>query len=352
MHPILGRTDRLASYLAAWVVAAGLLSAVLTRLGLGWLESLVFIVPLFLVYAFVCLSAWYLCRAQPIRDLSLARVLTSSSVTAVTAAAFLLAKARAWILVLSATPAFGESSGRYEQQMPLLFAVGTLLFLLSIAAHYALIAVEAAREAERHQLELEVLRRDAELRALRAQINPHFLYNSLNSISALTMRDPAGARRMCVLLGDFLRSTLNVSGHDSIPLSEELALVDRFLAIEQVRFGSRLQVERAIDPAALECRVPPLVLQPLVENAVVHGIASRLDGGVIRISVARLADSVSMIVDNPRDADSPEHTRTGVGLDNVRRRLAAMFGDAARLRVSTEPESFRVDITLPWTTHD
>ncbi len=349
MHPIFSRIDRLVAYLAAWVIAAVLLSAVLTRLGLGWVESLVFIVPLFVVYAFVCLSAWYLCRAQPIRDLSLARVLTSSSLTAVTAGAFLLAKARAWNLVLSATPSFAESSGRYDQQMPLLFAVGILLFLLSIAVHYALLAVEAARQAERHQLELEVLTREAELRALRAQINPHFLYNSLNSISALTTRNPEGARRMCVLLADFLRSTLNLSGHDSIRLADELALVDRFLDIEQVRFGSRLQVERTIDASSLECRVPPLVLQPLVENAVVHGIASRLDGGVIRLVVKRHGDSVTLRVENPRDADSPVVTRNGVGLENVQRRLAAMFDGAARLRTQAQHESFRAEIVLPWT---
>jgi len=194
-----------------------------------------------------------------------------------------------------------------------------------------------------------VLTREAELRALRAQINPHFLYNSLNSISALTMRNPEGARRMCVLLADFLRSTLNVSGHDSIRLADELALVDRFLDIEQVRFGSRLQVEREIDVAALECRVPPLVLQPLVENAVVHGIASRLDGGLIRVVVARNGDSVSLRIENPRDADSPEVTRTGVGLENVQRRLVAMFGGAARLRTLAGPESFRAEVVLPWT---
>ncbi len=274
MHPILGRLDRLAAYLLAWVSAAVLVSAVLTRLGLGWLEALVFLVPLFIVYGFVCLSAWYVCRSQPVRSLSLTRLIVSSGITSLVAASLWLAKARVWTLLLGATDTFAGARDRLDQQLPLIFALGILLYLLSIAAHYALLAVEAAREAERHQLELEVLTREAELRALRAQINPHFLYNSLNSISALTMRDPAGARRMCVLLGDFLRSTLNVSGHDSIRLSDELALVDRFLDIEQVRFGARLQVHRRIDPDALACRVPPLMLQPLVENAVVHGVAS------------------------------------------------------------------------------
>ncbi len=352
MHPILGRLDRLAAYLLAWVMAAGLVSAVLTRLGLGWLEAVVFLVPLFIVYGFICLSAWWVCRAQPVRNLSPSRLIVSSTATSLVAASLWLAKARIWTLLLGATDTFAGAADRLDQQLPLLFALGILLYLLSIAAHYALLAVETAREAERHQLELEVLTRDAELRALRAQINPHFLYNSLNSISALTMKDPAGARRMCVLLGDFLRSTLNVSGHDSIRLSDELALVDRFLNIEQVRFGARLHVERDIDPDALPCLVPPLMLQPLVENAIVHGVASRLDGGVIQIRVRRTGDSVSLDVHNTRDADAPDEFRTGVGLDNVRRRLDTMFDGKAQLRLTAGHESFDVSIVIPWTTHD
>ena len=171
--------------------------------------------------------------------------------------------------------------------MPFVFAAGVLLFLLALAVHYALLAFEAAREAERRQLELELLTRDAELRALRAQIDPHFLYNSLNSISALTASDPAGARRMCVLLGGFLRDTLSLSSRERIPLAEELALADSFLSIEQVRFGARLQVDRRIDDASAACLVPPLLLQPLVENAITHGIAGLLEGGVIRLDIAR-----------------------------------------------------------------
>lgn len=352
MHPLLSRASRLAAYLAAWVIGATLLVLLMTRLGPGWFEAFVFLLPLLVVYAFVCLSAWYVCRAQPVHSLTLPRLFGSSVAASVVAASLWLAMARVWTFVLSTTDIFGGSAERFDAQLPLVFVLGSLLYLLSIAGHYALLAVDRAREAERHQLELEVLAREAELRALRAQINPHFLYNSLNSISALTMRDPEGARRMCVLLGDFLRSTLNVSNHNLISLGEELALVDRFLDIEQVRFGSRLHVERTIDPSALECPVPPLVLQPLVENAVVHGIASRLDGGLMQIEVVRKDNLVVLTVNNPRDADSPTHVRTGVGLTNVRRRLATMFGDAGHLQVTEQPESFRVALSLPWIPHD
>ena len=211
-----------------------------------------------------------------------------------------------------------------------------------------MLAYETAREAERQRLELEVLTREAELRALRAQIDPHFLYNSLNSISALTGADPAGARRMCVLLGDFLRNTLSVSEHREIPLAQELALADRFLDIEQVRFGSRLRIERQIDGSATACRVPALILQPLVENAVAHGIASLLDGGTIRLDVSRRNGSLTIEIENPRDADAPARKTPGVGLENVRRRLAATFGTAARLQTREAPDRFSVELELPW----
>ena len=352
MHPILGRLGRLASYLAVWTVAAVLMAGALTRLDLAWAEALAFLVPLFVVYAFACLSAWYVCRAFPLRGDRLLLVLTSCGLAALTASAVWIVVARAWIAVLGSTPAFAAASTRYDQQLPLLFVAGVLLFLLASAVHYALLALEAVRNAERQRFELEGLTREAELRALRAQLNPHFLYNSLNSISALTAVDPAGARRMCLLLGDFLRSTLSVSGQEQIRLADELALADRFLGIEQIRFGARLQVERRIDPAAAECLVPPLILQPLVENAVVHGIAGLVEGGVIRLDIARRNGSLSIAIENPRDGDEPAAVTRGTGLNNVRRRLAVMFGPDARLETHVEPGSFRAQLELPWSAND
>jgi two-component system sensor histidine kinase AlgZ len=315
--------------------------------GFGWLRSFAFVLPLAFLYAAVCLSAWYVCRAVPLTASGIPRALVASGISALLAASLLVGAARAWIAVLGETPGFAPAQVRFRGLMPLLFAVGALLFLLSLAVHYAFLAFETAREAEHRRLQLEVLAREAELRALRAQIDPHFLYNSLNSISALTGGDPAGARRMCLLLAEFLRNTLNLSALQRIPLADELALVDRFLAIEQVRFGSRLEVRRAIDDGAQRCLVPPLILQPLIENAVGHGVAGLLDGGVITLSVVLSGGRLSIAIENPRDADPSVRPSRGVGLDNVRRRLEATFGRAARLETRIDPSRFRVNIDLP-----
>ena len=231
MHPILARAERLAAYLAAWLVVAVLLAAVLTRQDVTWLAALALLLPICLVYAFVCLSAWYVCRATPLTSSGPTRVLASSATAAVIASGLWIGLARAWLATLAAVTTAGPTPEQYARHEPLMFASGVLLFLLALTVHYLLLVFEFARQAERRQLQLEVLSRDAELRALRAQLDPHFLYNSLNSISALTAVDPAGARRMCVLLADFLRDTLTISGRDRISLADELALIDRFLGI-------------------------------------------------------------------------------------------------------------------------
>ena len=352
MHPILTRVERLATYLAAWLVVAVLLAAVVTRQGLGWIEALALLLPTCLVYGFACLSAWYVCRATPLRTSGALTVLASSALAAVVASGLWVALAGVWISALALLPSFAASPARYSGLEPLLFAAGVLLFLLALTVHYLLLAFELAREAEQRQLRLEVLAREAELRALRAQLDPHFLFNSLNSISALTAVDPVAARRMCVLLADFLRDTLNVSSRDQIPLVEELALTDRFLGIEQVRFGERLKVERYVDDNAARCRVPPLLLQPLVENAVTHGIAGLLEGGVIRVDVARRDGRLSIAIENPRDLDSVRPVRGGVGLEIVRQRLMAMFGGDARLDARADDARYRVELAMPCLTDD
>ena len=145
MHPILGRVDRLAAYLAVWLNVCVLVAGMFTRFGLGWIEALALLVPLFLVYAFVCLSAWYVSRAVPLTTSSVLRVLASSVLAAAIASGLWLGLARAWVAALSTTATFAPAADRYTQQLPFVFAIGVLLFLLALAVHYVLLAFEAAR---------------------------------------------------------------------------------------------------------------------------------------------------------------------------------------------------------------
>jgi LytS/YehU family sensor histidine kinase len=152
---------------------------------------------------------------------------------------------------------------------------------------------------------------------------------------------------MCVLLGDFLRRTLGLGEKSAIPLEEELSLICAFLAVEKVRFGDRIQMEEDVDKAALHVPVPPLLLQPLVENAVVHGIANLVEGGYIRLGIHSHNGTVSIEVENSFDPDAPAKRRSGVGLANVRQRLHTRYGNLASFAVKTEGDRFRVALTLP-----
>jgi LytS/YehU family sensor histidine kinase len=245
------------------------------------------------------------------------------------------------------SPGFASAPAAIASQQALILTMGFLLFLLASAVHYVLLAAERSREVERQALELRVMAREAELRALRAQIDPHFLFNSLHSIGALTGSDPAGARRMAILLADFLRDTIALGGRDRISLADELKLLERFLAIERVRFGDRLAVDLRIDEAANVCEIPPLLLQPIVENAVTHGIAGLVDGGTIAIRTLRNGSRLAIDVENPCDPDRRPGRGTGVGLVNVKRRLDAAFGGDAWLKSSEQNGRFKVELSLP-----
>ena len=183
--------------------------------------------------------------------------------------------------------------------------------------------------------------------ALKAQINPHFLFNSLHSISALTSVDPARARQMCVLLSDFLRSTLGLGEKTSVALAEELALARNYLAVEGVRFGARLKVRDEIEDGCHACPVPSLLVQPLVENAITHGISTLAEGGEIRIDVRRSSWALRLVVENDFDPEAPPRRKSGMGLRNVRTRLEARYGSEARLEAGARGGRWRVEVLLP-----
>ena len=352
MHPLFTRGG-LSLYLLAWVpLVATSIYVLATRGGLLWWQATAIAVPLFLFYAFLCLFAWYPCRATPLGRVSFARLLLTHLIAAVfisfiwTQAGALLAYA-----VLSPKP-FAALKSEFGLQMNAVNTIGILLYLLSVAFHYVLIAMEDSRRAEAQATEARMLARDAELKALKAQVNPHFLFNSLNSVSALTSIAPSKAREMCILLSEFLRLTLGLGEKTVIPLAEELALLERFLAIEKVRFGARLRVEERIQEESKSLLVPPLVLQPLVENAVVHGIANLPEGGVIRLVSECQDGRLLLTIENTFDRESTINRPNGMGLANVRKRLEGRYGTDASVRVDSQTDHFRVELSMPAETGD
>jgi LytS/YehU family sensor histidine kinase len=341
MHPLFQNWKALALYFGVWALLAAILGLLISVAGgLSKSETAVIIIPVAIVLALICLAPWYACRALPLKSTAAGRLLGQHLLAAIVVSGVVVFLAEALSRTLSGMlPGLDQ---RFSAATPVLAAMVAMIYLLSIAMHYVVIEAQTSRRSE-------LLAREAQLRALKAQVNPHFLFNSLNSISALTAADASRAREMCIQLADFLRTSLRLGERASIPFGEEMELTRMYLGVEQVRFGQRLRVSIDVEPACNECQVPALVVQPLVENAVKHGIALIDEGGEILMLGRRMKDELRFTIENPYDPLAPS-SRSGIGLVNVRQRLEARYGTAARLEVEASEDIYRVTVAIPMRT--
>ncbi|MEZ5320240.1 MAG: histidine kinase [Vicinamibacterales bacterium] len=222
--------------------------------------------------------------------------------------------------------------------------MGSWLYLMIAGIAYAVRAQEQVRAEAAAAAEARMTADRARLAALRAQVNPHFLFNALHTVGALIATDPDAADRALERLGELLRYALD--GRDQVPLRDEWRFTTDYLAFERLRLGDRLAIDAHLDAGAGDVEVPPLILQPLVENAVRHGLADRPDRGRISIS-ARVADGRLTLSVRDDGGGRPSPRGSGLGLESIRRRLAATYGPAATLDVDDSPSGFAVTIALP-----
>lgn len=219
-------------------------------------------------------------------------------------------------------------------------------YLLILSAGHALYFYRRGRERELKTVELAASLAEARLRALRMQIQPHFLFNSLNALGTLIHRDTNAADEMLAALGDFLRLTLDDSSGQEVSLRRELEFVVRYLAIEKIRFGERLAYSIEVPPEMHDALVPSLLLQPLIENAVRHGIEPNRDGGRITIGAFKIDSFLHLKVcdDGPGMQKSAS---LGVGLTNIRERLRELYGESASLHIASS-KGTAIEICLPF----
>ncbi len=344
MHGPFATRRGAALYLLVWLMLGFVLSVlVVIGTGAAWIDGLVFAVPVTLVYACATgFSSYYVCRAYPLANKSFTSILLVFCVAAAVSGSMWTGLCVLWNSLWNTLgPELGSA------MKVTIFGLGVILYGLSAFAQYLGIEFERARAAERRELESKLMAQEAELRMLRTQIDPHFLFNSLNSISALTSMNPAGAREMTLQLAEFFRHTLGLEAHRKVTLAAETKLVLHFLAIEKVRFGARLNVRQDIEDEASHCLLPPMILQPLVENAVKHGIGGLPAGGVITIVARRAGSILRVSVENDVDDEVQARAGNGIGLANVRQRLAGIYGHEASVHWSRQGQLFRVELTLP-----
>jgi signal transduction histidine kinase len=254
------------------------------------------------------------------------------------------------LLWLQAGPAVMRSVQRQTGAWQLLF--GLVIYGMHAAIFHALRVSGELRRQEIAAAEAESLRVRAEMEALRGQLNPHFLFNSLHSITALVRSDPPRAEEALLQFAGLLRRVLELKREtaDEVSLAEELAFVDDYLAIERLRLGGRLRVNRTISPEALTCRLPAFSVQPLVENALRYAVAPRRDGGTVILDGAVRDGRLEFTVadDGPGADPATIAAASGVGLSVIRRRLQLRYGDRAAFSVDTaQGKGFRVTLALP-----
>ncbi len=294
---------------------------------------------------FASFITYGLCRKVRVRNIE---VLYSLSLCTAACAVlgFLCSAAAVWSELY-----FGGAEGAFHWSSALSNMTGGAFVLVAWCAIYTGIKQYQALEVEKERLRAaETTAREAQLLALRYQLQPHFLFNTLNAISSLIVgNEPKRATQMISRLGDLLRSTLDEPDAHFVSLADELVVVKEYLSIEEIRFGPRLRVTFDVPSETLVVTVPRFVLQPLVENAIRHGIAHLPKGGTIRLQTKALLEKIEISIEN--DVDAKRHSATGVaglGLSNTQERLAQIYGSQASVVSRHEGKVFTVVLRIPF----
>jgi two-component system LytT family sensor kinase len=257
----------------------------------------------------------------------------------------ILHAAGCWLEIAWSHPALTQPAG--------IVIARNFLFSLTPIALWAVTAITLThsrllQERDRMLAELRIATQEAQMRALRYQLNPHFLFNSLNSLSGMVWeRDWRGAETMVIAFSEFLREVLASDPHDDVPLDRELEMQRKYLAIEEARFAGRLHIDFIVEPGLDSIAVPNLILQPLVENAIKHGVAPIAAPVTLTIAARRSGGRLRLTVENASVTVSPGRPGMGIGLANVRARLNGRFGNRAALIAQATRHGFIATVTLP-----
>ena len=349
-----GRAPLLWWAAAFWMTATGLQTLILVvQEGLPWVIALGSAIVTFALLALLGVPTWYLCtwlsrQPRPWWQLVAVHVGFAAAVVAVWQLVFM-----ALLRFLGGPIALSEfvSGGGLWAWLQ-----AALLYIVMLSGMLLVQSSRRLARQQRREADLRLHMREAELRALRAQLRPHFLFNTLNSIYSLVATEPQKAERMVALLSGLLRDTLELGDRTLVELSEEMQLVERYLEIESVRFEDRLEVVVDVDRAAGSALVPPFLLQPVVENSVRHGIAPSEAGGTIAVTatcnngtleIDVRDDGCGLTANDPLDGGDGLGGRAQSGLRITRSRLENLFGDRCRLELSAEPRGCRVLLTMP-----
>jgi len=345
-HPVLEHRSRLIVWGLVWLfLAAGQVLLFYFAYGSFVQVSIPDIIVSFIIYSGVALSIWYPFSYFNKSGSSVLSLITNIALTGAITVSF-------WVLVTKlimnlVLPEGNNYDAYWEATFPYRIGTGVFIYGLTILSYFLFVSLTNLSEKKSREAKLESLVRETELRMLRSQINPHFLFNSLNSISSLTVTNPEKARSMVIKLSDFMRYALSRKDEQPVSLRSELENLRLYLEIEKVRFGERLFTEENIDPACLEVKIPVMLLQPLYENAVKHGVYESIEKVKI-CTVSTVKDGyLEITICNNFDPEGASVKGTGTGLVNVSRRLELTYGNRASISTEKKDNVFTVTLYIP-----
>ena len=345
-HPVLQNRVRLIVWWLVWIFL-GLGQSLLFYFAYGSFTRLIIpdIIVSFIIYSGISLVIWYpfsFFNSSISKTSILISNLVITGVISVTSW-FLLTK----YIVMQILPDNAGFTEYWEGTFPYRIGTGVFIYGLVVLTYYLFESVTRLAEKKAREAKLESIVKETELKMLRSQINPHFLFNSLNSVSSLTITDPEKARTMVIKLSEFMRYALSRKDEQPVTLQSELENLRFYLDIEKVRFGDRLSIEEKIDPGCLRAALPVMLLQPLYENAIKHGVYESTRMVTIKTSVALTDGFVEISIVNNFDPEASPVKGTGTGLLNVTRRLELLYGNRATIKTEKQNDTFAVRIFIP-----
>jgi hypothetical protein len=290
------------------------------------------------------MAVWFVVRYNSPDDKPFVQLLTTHLAAAIILALVWVYGSGFLANILVSDPAYHNY---LDRQLTNRIFIGFIVYILMATIFYLYFFYKKNREKNERENELKQEVREAVLRALKSQINPHFLFNSLNSIASLTLTNPEKAHEMVIALSDFMRYSLRKQHNEMVALEEEINHIRLYLQIEKIRFGNKMKYSFQVDPDCLSCQIPTLLLQPLFENAVKYGVYEASEEVEVSMTANKEGDHTKLIIMNSYDTEAASPKGEGIGLKNVQERLWLVYNSNNLLQIQDEQGRFVVTILLP-----
>lgn len=296
----------------------------------------------YVLYPLLGSSIWYSIRYNSLEEVSVGRLILFHFI-----AASLLCGIWVYISYAIYQPFIYDDNKFLEDGLPSKIFAGYLLYIIYLVFFYAVNYYQSLKEKIKKEVEYKALIREAELQALKSQINPHFLFNSLNSISSLTVSNPEKAQEMVINLSGFMRYSLMHNEKEMVSFARELDNIKLYLSIEKVRFGKKLNAEFEIDTHCMEAEIPNMILQPLFENAIKYGVYETTEQVTIRTVCECDGNTLKISIVNDYDASTIKKRGEGIGLRNIRKRMEIIYNQPDLIKITDHKTSFEVQLIIP-----